>query len=99
GNAATLCVATKLESDPNFCKDEQHPRAAPGRLNRVRSALTQAVKFYKSRRVSVHAAFFAEASGQLPFLGFTLLKPSRGHAIVPLEQRPNPPESTLEVFF
>ncbi|MGH8805328.1 MAG: hypothetical protein ACREXN_11325, partial [Polaromonas sp.] len=51
------------------CKDEQRPQTAPGRLNRVRSALTQAVKFFKTSKVSVHAAFFAEASGQLPFLG------------------------------
>ena len=51
------------------CKDEQRPQAAPGRLNRVRSALTPAVRYFKINKVSVHAAFFAEASGQLPFLG------------------------------
>ena len=40
-----------------------------GRLNRVRSVVTQKVNLFVSTEVSVHAALQVEVSGQLRFLG------------------------------
>jgi hypothetical protein len=50
-------------------KEEQRRQSAPGRLNRVRSVVTQKVNSFVSTEVSVHAALQAEVSGQLRFLG------------------------------
>ena len=50
-------------------KEKQRRQSAPGRLNRVRSVVTQKVNSFVSTEVSVHAALQAEVSGQLRFLG------------------------------
>ena len=50
-------------------EEEQRSQRAAARLNRVRSAFTQPVKVVVRRQVNIHAAYAAEESGQLPFLG------------------------------
>ena len=50
-------------------EEEQRRQRAAVRLNRVRSALTQAVKEVVGAELDVHAVLPAEESGQLPFLG------------------------------
>ena len=49
-------------------KAEQRSQRAAARLNRVRSALTQAVRVVMGTNLSVHAASPVEESNQLPFL-------------------------------
>lgn len=51
------------------CKEEQRRQHAPGRLNRVRSALTPGVKQFVAAKMSAHATWPALVSGQLRFLG------------------------------
>ena len=48
---------------------EQRSQRAAARLNRVRSALTQAVSVVMGTNLRVNAASPVEESGQLPFLG------------------------------
>jgi hypothetical protein len=50
-------------------EEEQHRQGAPGRLNRVRSAVTQMVKVAVIKKVSVRKAFQRKTSDQLPNLG------------------------------
>ena len=50
-------------------EEKQRGQRAAGRLNRVRSALTQPVKVVGRRQANIHAVYPAEESGQLPFLG------------------------------
>ena len=50
-------------------EEKQRGQRAAARLNRVRSALTQPVKVVVRNKVSIHAVYPAEESGQLPFLG------------------------------
>jgi hypothetical protein len=59
--------ATTLQA--TACKEEQRRQRAPRRLNRVRSALTQAVSPLKETKVSIHAGSIRLISDQLPFLG------------------------------
>ncbi len=51
------------------CKDEQRAQRAPGRLNRVWSALTQQVNSVVVNNISIHANLQRRTSGQLRFLG------------------------------
>jgi len=50
-------------------KEEQRRQPTPGRLNRVRSALTQLVNCVVVKKVNVHKTFQRKTSGQLPNLG------------------------------
>ena len=50
-------------------EEKQRGQRAAARVNRVRSALTQPVKVVVRMKVSIHAVYQAEESGQLPFLG------------------------------
>jgi hypothetical protein len=51
------------------CNEEKRRQRAPGRLNRVCSALTHLVNLFVAKEVKNQAAFQRETSGQLPFLG------------------------------
>ncbi len=53
-------------------EEEQRRQRAPARLNRVRSAVTQAVKVVVGTKARIHAACPAARSGQLRFLGSSL---------------------------
>jgi len=50
-------------------KEKQRRQHAPGRLNRVRSAVTQMVKCVVVKKVNVHKTLQRKTSGQLPNLG------------------------------
>jgi hypothetical protein len=51
------------------CNDEQRRQRAPGRLNRVCSAVTHLVSLLVVKDVNGHAGFQRKISGQLPNLG------------------------------
>ena len=50
-------------------KEEQRSQRGPGRLNRARSVVTHEVKRVVGTKARFHAAYPAEKSGQLRFLG------------------------------
>ena len=62
---------TKLRAPAR--KEEQRRKRVPARLNRVRSAVTLEVTLLVSTKARVHKAYRAEESGQLRFLGLTLI--------------------------
>jgi hypothetical protein len=50
-------------------KEKQRRQGAPGRLNRVRSAVTQLVNLINARKVNIHEDLPGKMSGQLRNLG------------------------------
>ncbi|GAB3493058.1 hypothetical protein GCM10027399_12450 [Curvibacter fontanus] len=50
-------------------KEEQRAQHAPGRLHRVRSALSQQVSVFVARKINAHGLFLRKVSGRLLFLG------------------------------
>lgn len=74
----------------------------PTRCHRAHGAATRKVNAVEEEKVNAHAAFLQFASGQLLFLGLTLLSQAQGRAIFPGMLRSPPPdtlpETTLKHF-